>query len=187
MKRKLLVTAFFALVPLASLLADGAGGLLCGFQTSAYPFLQNVRVVNNNFGLAYYGGYGYSVHNHLIHGGFGYVMTDPSGQTAVAGGFGGFITGVRIVEFPISLSIMSWTALGGLHTEALDWHGTGRGFLVASEELTLELGVPIARWFMPVAFAGYQVAGNLAPGQPFQDFVSYTPVVGLRFVWGRHY
>ena len=38
---------------------------------------------------------------------------------------------------------------------------------------------------MPVFYAGYQVMGNLAPGQPFSDFFSYTPVVGVRFAFGK--
>jgi hypothetical protein len=55
------------------------------------------------------------------------------------------------------------------------------------EEITLELGIPINRWFMPSLYAGYQIAGNLAPGKPFEDFLVYTPVIGMRVAWGKFY
>jgi hypothetical protein len=40
---------------------------------------------------------------------------------------------------------------------------------------------------MPTVFAGYQVAGNLVPGRPFEPFLSYTPVMGFRPAWGKFY
>ena len=29
--------------------------------------------------------------------------------------------------------------------------------------------------------------GNLIPGTPFEDFLVYTPVVGVRVAWGKFY
>jgi len=186
MAKGFLLALLLSTAPLVGTVADGAGGVTCGFQTASYPFLESVRVVNNNYGLAYYGGYGYGVRDHMISGGFGYVIADPTGESGAVGGFGGVISGVRILRLPIQISIVSWTGFGGIYT-GVDQYDRGRGFFCASEELSLEVGLPITRWLMPVVYAGYQVAGNLVPGPAFQAFFSYTPVVGVRLAWGKFY
>ena len=60
-----------------------------------------------------------------------------------------------------------------------------RSYLILTQEFDLEIGLAVFPWFMPVLFAGYQVMGNLYPQTPFQGFLSYTPIVGLRLAWGR--
>lgn len=167
---------------------DGAGGAYFGFQTSKYPFLDNYDITGNTLGLVYYGGYGYGVsyYNNTIAGGFGYAIMDVDGETGIAGGFGGFLTGYRIIDFPINLTLMSWTGLGGIYTGTYEG-AEGKGFFCISEEITVELGIPLLGWFMPTVFAGYQVTASLIPGRPFSTFLSYTPVIGLRLQWGDFY
>jgi hypothetical protein len=187
MKRKNLCALTLLLtLPALAAVADGGGGAFYGLQTAEYPFLKGYPMVNNSRDLAYFGGYGYGVDGHNVTGGFGFAITDPTGETGIAGGFGGVINGVRLLRWPVNLSLLSWTAIGGIST-GIPSGDSDRGFLVIMEELTLELGLPILPWFMPTFYAGYQVAGNLTPGRPFQDFLSYTPVVGLRAAWGKFY
>ncbi len=165
--------------------ADGGGGAFVGYQMARYPFLSNYELPNNSLGLMYFGGFGYGVSSrNWITGGFGYSFLDVSTGSGVAGGMGGFINGYRILRRPVHLSVVSWTGFGGLYTgnHAVN---PGRGYFCVFEELDVELGIPLARWFMPVLFAGYQVGANVIPGRPLRDFVSYTPVAGVRVSWGR--
>ena len=136
--------------------SGGGGGMLIGYQTSTYPFLDKYPVANNSMELIYYGG------------------------------FGGFVTGYRFLDAPVNLSIVSWTGLGGISTGILPAYGY-KGFFTVLQEVTIEFGLPIIRWFMPTVFSGYQIAGNMIPGVPFKAFFSYTPVVGFRLQWGSFY
>jgi hypothetical protein len=185
-KLGILLALFFA-VAVTTTVADGAGGVYYGLQTAEYPFLQDYPVRNNSMGLTYYGGYGYGVHGHTITGGFGFAITDTDGGTGIAGGFGGVINGVRFVDWPVTVSLISWTAIGGISSGNQEGSEPDDGFFAFMEEITLELGIPINRWFMPSIYAGYQIAGNLAPGTPFEDFLVYTPVIGMRVAWGKFY
>jgi hypothetical protein len=117
MNRKLgfLLALLISLVGAAGF-TDGAGGVYYGLQTSEYPFLKDYPVRNNSLGLACYGGYGYGVHGHTITGGFGFAVTDTNGDTGIAGGFGGVINGVRFIDWPVTVSLISWTAVGGIST-----------------------------------------------------------------------
>jgi hypothetical protein len=137
--------------------------------------------------LIYYGGFGYGVSwDRTITGGFGFAIMDAAGRSEIAGGFGGFIGGFRLLDRPVNISIVSWTGLGGISTGILPADGF-EGFFGLLQELTLEIGIPVIRWFMPTLFAGYQIAGNLIPGVPFEAFFSYTPVIGFRLQWGSFY
>lgn len=192
MRKSAYIIGLLLLMPLVAAFADGGGGVTFGLQTTSYPFLQNLQVPSNSAGLVYYGGYGYGVSgDHGINGGFGYAITDPINKSSLIGGFGGVISGVRLLKLPINLSIVSWTGFGGVYTglsQTLSGSNTiGKGFFCLSEEVTVELGIPLQRWFMPVFFAGYQVAGNIVPGQTFQTFLSYAPVIGMRLAWGKFY
>ena len=100
--------------------SGGGGGMLFGYQTSTYPFLNKYPVTNNSLELVYYGGYGYGVSwDGTITGGFGCVIMDVAGDSEIAGGFGGFIAGYRFLDSPLNLSIVSWTGLGGISTGVL--------------------------------------------------------------------
>lgn len=167
--------------------SGGGGGMLIGYQTSTYPFLEKYPLANNSLELIYYGGFGYGVsRDGRITGGFGYAIMDVAGSSKIAGGFGGFVAGYRFLDAPVNLSIVSWTGLGGISTGVLPVYGF-KGFFALLQEVTIEVGLPIIRWFMPTIFAGYQIAGNMIPGVPFRAFFSYTPVVGFRLQWGSFY
>jgi hypothetical protein len=38
---------------------------------------------------------------------------------------------------------------------------------------------------MPTVYVGYQLTGNLVPGLPLRESVTYAPVAGIRLSWGR--
>jgi hypothetical protein len=190
MNKKRCLFVFILLTMVIGILSAGSGGgggMLIGYQTSTYPFLEKYPVVSNSQELIYYGGFGYGVSwDGTITGGFGYAIMDVAGDSEIAGGFGGFITGYRFIDRPVTVSIISWTGLGGISTGVLPSRGY-KGFFGLLQEVTIELGFPIIRWFMPTLFAGYQIAGNLIPGVPFEAFFSYSPVVGFRLQWGSFY
>jgi hypothetical protein len=166
----------------AAAFADGGGGFFYGLQTTEYPFLQGYPIRNNSLGLMYTGGFGYGMSGSEVTGGFGVGLSDFEHKTG--GGYGGVIHGFRGVLGPVNLLLTSWTGIGGLkYSEALS--GDTHSYLIFTEEIDLELGLAILPWFMPMLYAGYQVMGNLYPEKPFRGFFSYTPVVGVRFAWGR--
>jgi hypothetical protein len=164
--------------------ADGGGGFFHGLQTAEYPFLKDYPIRNNSMGLMYSGGYGYGVKDHEIRGGFGVGFRDCESETGIAGGYGGVLYGLRGLLGPVNIMVVSWTGLGGIRfVEPAS--GETAGYLIGTEEVDLEVGIAVLPWFMPVFYAGYQVMGNLGPGRPFQDFLSYSPVVGIRCAFGR--
>ena len=189
MKKTSICVLLILLIASVPLLAQsgGGGGMILGYQTSSYPFLEQYPVASNSLDLIYYGGFGYGVsYDGAIAGGFGMAIMDVTGGSKIAGGVGGFMAGIRLLSRPINLSLISWTGLGGLSTGILPADGHG-GLMVFFEEVTLDIGLPIVRWFMPTIFVGYQLAGNLIPGAPFNAFLSYTPVIGMRIQWGKFY
>lgn len=185
MRRKILFSSFILFIAVAFAAADGGGGMFFGYQTSTYPFLKdNYEIPNNSLGLAYFGGYGYGVSwDQVITGGFGHAVLDTEGSSGIAGGFGGVINGFRILKWPFNLSIVSYTGFGGIYT-GKHQEVPNKGFFAVSEEIDVEIGLPVFDWFMPVVYAGYQVTGNIIPGTMFQTFLSYTPVIGCRIAWG---
>lgn len=175
-----------AILAAAAASADGGGGFFYGLQTNEYPFLKGYPIRNNSLGLMYTGGYGYGVSGHEINGGFGVGLSDFESHTGIAGGYGGVIHGVRGLLGPVNIMVLSWTGIGGIKfTQAASSETVG--YLIVTEEIDLEIGLPVLPWFMPVFYAGYQVMGNVGPGKPFQDFFSYTPVIGVRFAFGQFY
>ncbi len=186
MKKSLIVVTLLML-SISLMFADGAGGFYSGYQVSSFPFMDGDSFGNNNMGLYYSGGFGYGVSwNNVITGGFGYAIYASEDENTPIGGFGGVINGIRLLRYPINISLMSWTGFGGISTSSSDGGGNGKSFAI-SEELTLEVGFPLFRWFSPTIYAGYQVIGSLGSGEPFEEFLSYTSVVGFRFQWGKFY
>ena len=185
MKKIIMVFILIVMITSAWAKGGGAGGTFFGYQMSSYPFLEeSVVILNNSFGLTYYGGYGYGVRSDgAISGGFGMAIMDPVNESGITGGFGGVINGVQLITMPVHLNLMSYTGFGGIYTGN---NSVNRDtcFFVILEEIDLELGVPLFRWFMPVVYIGYQVAGNILPGDLFSSFLSYTPVMGVRLAWG---
>jgi hypothetical protein len=108
-------------------------------------------------------------------------------ETGIAGGFGGVINGYRLIKRPLNLSVLLFTGFGGISTGNYVAENGGSGFFGVFLELDAEIGIPVTSWFMPVFYVGYQVIGNLIPGEFFSHFVSYTPVIGGRVSWGKMY
>jgi len=88
------------------------------------------------------------------------------------------------MRFPVHAALVSWTGFGGIFAGNRG-ASAGRGYFVGFEEVDLEVGFRLSSWFMPCAFVGYQVTGNLIPGLPLQERVTYAPVAGVRVAWGR--
>lgn len=165
--------------------ADGAGGILMGRTMGSHPLALQYDLPSNAGELVYFGGYGYGTERHgVLSGGFGIAILDRDSANGVAGGVGGFITGLRLMRSPVHVALVSWTGVGGIFAGRL---GTspGRGYVVGFEEVDLEIGLRLSSWFMPCAFVGYQLTGNLVPGRPLQERVTYAPVAGVRVAWGR--
>ena len=58
----------------------------------------------------------------------------------------------------------------------------GDRFVALFEELTLELGFSPIPWLEIVAYGGYQLIASITPR--FFDTIVYTPVAGVRAVFG---
>jgi hypothetical protein len=182
--KRILALSLLLGAALSAAYGDGGGGFFYGLQTNEYPFLKGYPIRSDSLGLMQTGGYGYGISGHRISGGFGLGFSDFESETGLSGGYGGVINGARAKAGPLNLMFTSWTGIGGIRfTEAAT--GERAGYLIATEELDLEIGLAVLPWFMPVFYAGYQIMGNLAPGRPFGDFFSYTPVVGVRFAFGK--
>lgn len=161
----------------AGIWADGAGGTFLGYTFGNDEIPGTITIPSSGQELLYFGGYGYGVGRWgSISGGFGLAVLD-RGNGGYAGGVGGFVTGIRFLRVP-HVALVSWTGLGGLSAG-------GRGWFVGFEEVDLEVGLPIVPWFMPTAYVGYQVTGNLIPGLPFRDSFTYNAVAGIRVLWGN--
>ncbi len=152
--------------------ADGGGGVFHGYQTGADPLPHDAA------GLEYTGGFGYGISGHEVSGGFGVGWSDEAQPAVTGGGYGGVIYGWRDHAGPLNMLVTSWTGIGGIRSE-------GKGYLLLSEEVDLELGLALLPWFMPSVYVGYQVAGNLAPGRPFSEWLNYSPVAGFRIAFGN--
>ena len=189
MKRLTILIAAYLLFFAISAFADGGGGMMFGYQATDYPFLENYGIRDNDLGLIYYGGYGYGIDRRgNITGGFGVAIMDPGmEETGISGGFGGVINGYRLIKRPLTIDALLFTGFGGISTGTYETESGGSGFFGLFLELDLEVGIPVTSWFMPVIYAGYQVIGNLIPGDFFSHFISYAPVIGGRVSWGKMY
>ncbi|MBN2048835.1 MAG: hypothetical protein JW760_00200 [Spirochaetales bacterium] len=180
MKKTVCILFLFSLC-LFTLSADGGGGMFFGRQQSGYPFFEDLVVTNNSLGLTYYGGYGYGISSgNTITGGFGLAVTDPLNEAGISGGFGGLMNGVRLIKRPVTLQIINCAGLGGVSLGM----NQSEGFFGFFDELTLELGIPLVSWFMPVFYVGYQVFGRIGTRENLFELYSYTPVMGIRIGWG---
>ena len=175
--RTFAVVLLLATVAVLGAWADGGGGTFLGYTLGRQDVPDTVRIPSSGADLMYFGGYGYGVGRWgAMNGGFGFAMLGQDGNR-YAGGVGGFIAGIRVLRVPFHVALVSWTGVGGMATPV-------GGYFVGFEEVDLELGLPIVRWFMPTVYVGYQVVGNLIPGRPFGESITYNPVLGVRISWG---
>lgn len=180
--RKLFVVLLLLVSSIA--FAGGGGGAFWGYQVTSYPFLENYPVRNSGLGLVTQGGMGLGINQDgRIFGGFGLGINDPADEdSGINGGFGGVITGWRFFERPFTLMFTNYIGVGGINTGTYSPSGNDNFFALFYEG-NIEVLFPVL-FFNPTLFAGYQVIANITPGQTFEDVTSYSPVVGVRFLWG---
>jgi len=178
--------AVLFLVITVSAFAGGGGGMLWQYQSENYPFIPDWHPDQNSRDLKMVGGYGYGVDRHgRIHGGYGFgIVSEDDGPGTVRGGFGGVISGFQILPRPIHLAVVSYVGVGGLSVQGSGGASDLESWFALSAELDVEVGLPLMGWFMPVVYAGYQYMGNLIPGESFEVFSSYSPVLGFRLAFG---
>lgn len=164
--------------------ADGAGGVTHGMQ---YLDLDQCYDLDGGWytadvGLQTVGGFGYGVRRHGERvGGFGLAFYSDDPTIEFAGGVGGLINGQQISVGPLTAAAVLWTGVGCLTSDA---PGLAGDWVVAFGELDLEVGWAVLPWMQVTGYAGMQVMGNVTGGHPLQEFLFYTPVVGVRVAWG---
>jgi hypothetical protein len=164
------------LLSLAPAFAGGAGGITSGYQWF------DPSVSSGDYQARFTGAYGYGVgYDGRRMGGFGMAFYSDTDPGRMVGGIGGLVTGQELRLGNMMLAATLWTGLGGLSAPV---YGMEPGHLVGFAELDLEAGIAIFRWFQVSLYGGMQVMSSLAPGRPFQDFLYYSPVVGIRTSWG---
>lgn len=155
----------------------GCGGLFFGVS-SDWSFITFLH--SNTQPLNYYGAYGYGVLGRYIIGGFGLAVLNDSiyyGDGGFAGGFGGLISGVKIIRtYVFDLDLLWWLGLGGVGFY-------DEGYFAFYNEFTLELGIRFTRWMELFFYVGYQFIGNLIPG-PALDFSNNTITIGTKVAFG---
>ena len=161
----------------------GAGGLFYGAQGTNLLFSQ-LPLPNISSGLSYFGLYGYGVSNNCIIGGFGFATLSNSIWTeadGVAGGFGGLISGYKILDRFIQINLMVWLGLGGFGIGNAE---DSSGFFGYYAEVNLEIGIKLQKWMYLFFYIGYQTVGNLIPGPMYTEFHNSSPVFGARLAFG---
>ncbi len=166
-----------ALVAASQASAGGAGGVLQGEQYF------DANYANIDLGTHYVGGFGYGVsHAGQRTGGFGMAFYSQPDERLLRGGVGGFINGQELRIGPFEAAATLWTGIGAIGRDTV--LGEPEGWLVLFGQLDVEVGLAILPWWQVSAFGGMQLMANLAPQQPFEGLLIYTPVVGVRVAWG---
>ena len=157
--------------------AGGGGGMTYGMH------FQVPTLANYNLRAMYFGGYGYGTGSGGSRiGGFGCAILSNSDTLEFNGGFGGIITGKEFSRSgPVRLAVNLWLGLGGAGTN----FGDPEGFFGLFMEGNFEIGFNILPWMQLTPYLGYQLIANLIPGLPVVGTLTYTPVFGLRLVWGN--
>ncbi len=168
---KLILITLLLLLSSISTFAGGAGGLYYGNYNNIEQFS------NNDMGEAYYyGGHGYGTNRDGVRsGGFGMVIVsendnDGEGDGNFHSAFGGVITGKEVEVGPIVLAANIWAGAG---YSPVGFSGVG--------ELTLDAGLTVLPWMQIQFYGGIQ---GIAAFRNLTKSSTYTPVVGVRIVWG---
>jgi len=180
----LLLTA--AVIP-AALFADGVGGAYWGSQQTTYPWeSQDDPVFSSSADrLDYVGGMGYGIaYDGQVAGGFGIGFTESGEEEpGLSGGFGGVISGYRIFQNPLNILALIYAGIGGVSDENSEDPRLREGSFAVYGEATLEASLPFI-FFHPTLYAGYQVIASVGEGGVGDAFLSYSPTVGVRILWG---
>ena len=172
MKRLIVAVVFLALSGIAAF-AYGGGGVFSGEQVMVEPYN------NIGFPLETHGGYGYGVDRRGIRtGGFGMVVFSED-YDALAGAFGGFVTGAQQRIGPFTASINLWTGFGYINSAMIEIPGYA-GFIA---EANGEVGFALLPWLQLSIYAGMQALGGFDMTDLLTQ-VRYAPVIGSRVTWG---
>ena len=173
-KRTILTAVMAVAVAVSTVYAYGGGGFFHG-SLVPYDELTSHGVVAETRG-----GFGYGVNRCGVrHGGFGIVVRDEAGDTLL-GAFGGIITGRQIRMRPFTMSANLWTGIGFVGAPVA---GPRSGFGYFAEA-TAEAGVALLPWMQVALYGGMQAMGSLDPVSIVESTM-YSPVAGMRFVFGR--
>lgn len=172
----------------AMLFADGVGGAYWGSQKTTYPWESQDDPVFGSTAdrLDYVGGMGYGIsRDGRIAGGFGLGFTerDMEEDQGLAGGFGGVISGYRIFQHPLNVLTLIYAGVGGVSDETSEDPRLRDGSFAVYGEATIEASLPLI-FFHPTLYAGYQVIASVGEGGVGDAFLSYSPTVGVRILWG---
>jgi len=166
-----------ALLAASPAVAGGAGGVLQGKQRFDPQF------ANYDLDTQYVGGFGYGVSDHGQRtGGFGLAFFSEPDAGRFSGGVGGVLTGQEFRIGPFEVAANLWTGIGAVAKESL--LGQPDGWFVLFGQADVEVGLAILPWWQISSYAGVQLMANLAPGDPFEGLLVYTPVIGVRMAWG---
>jgi hypothetical protein len=169
------VAAVLVVLPLSTAFARGAGGFTWGEQYF------DVQLSSYDLSMTTTGVFGYSVsYGGQRVGGFAMAVHSDAGGPALDGGFIGAITGQEIRTGPFVMAVNAWTGIGGMQGPGFPF--TDSFALVG--ELSLEVGFLIFPGMTASGYVGMQAITNLPVSEPLFTRVAYTPVMGMRLVWG---
>ena len=181
MNRILVAAAAIAVLAAAGAYAGGGGG--AGGVTHGFQYLEldsgwySVDVQETTVG-----GFGYGVNRHGERiGGFGLAFFSADPAVVFEGGVGGLINGQQFSIGPLTAAAVAWTGIGCLRAGVPGMTGA---WLTLFLEADLEIGWALTPWLQVTGYGGVQVMANLAPGDPFEGMLFYTPTVGVRIAWG---
>ena len=172
-RKTILIISALVILPIA--LAFGEGGFSLGEQYFI-PDLASYDLQSR-----YTGVFGYGVtHGGQRMGGFVLGIHSPEAGEPISGGVLGAIVGQETRDGPLMLAVSLWTGIGSVRSSGLTEHGE----LSLFGEATIEVGFTVPRWIQIVAYGGMQAVANVGNGEPFDAVPFFTPVLGLRLVWG---
>lgn len=181
MNRIFVAAAVIAVLAASGAYAGGAGG--AGGVTHGFQYLDldggwySVDVRENSVG-----GFGYGVNRHGERiGGFGLAFFSADPSVAFEGGVGGLINGQQFSIGPLTAAAVAWTGVGCLHT---DVPGMAGSWVTLFLEADVEVGWALTPWLQLTGYGGVQMMASLAPDEPFESMLFYTPTVGVRIAWG---
>lgn len=179
--------AVLGLCVLFPVIADGAGGAFWGSQQIHYPWASYEDSIFSSTAdrLDYVGGMGFGIdHDGTVSGGFGVGFSEQKdGEKGVSGGFGGLITGHRIFKRPLNLIGLLFVGVGGVSDEGSADPKLQDGVFSIMGEGTLEASLPLS-FFHPTVYAGYQVIASVGSGGIGETYLSYSPTIGFRMLFG---
>ncbi len=171
--RRFLIVSAMVILPLAAAAAEG------GFSWGEQYFVPELASYNLNSQYTSVFGYGLTRGGQRL-GGFVLGVHSPDDSGQISGGVVGSIVGQEMRDGPVMLAASLWAGIGSVRTLAL----SEQGDLSLFGEATLEAGITVPHWVQIVAYGGMQVVANVGNGAPFDEVPFFTPVLGLRLVWG---